>query len=424
MRFPNCDVLKMVKKYLLWKNGLLITILLLGIVYALPNIVSEQPIVQVSPPTDSQESFSELTERVKQILQQAKIDPIASKVNYQSLLLRFRDTDTQLKAKDRLSVALGDEYTVAVNFMSALPSWLHNIGAVPMTLGLDLRGGVHFSLELDVDGLLAQRLEGLVHNLSGYLRQEKIRYLTVGKQSSKRLSIIFQTSEQLSAANRLLGRQFPHLKFSPQQMNHRYQLQVEWTHAAVKVIQQRAVEQTMETLGKRINALGIAEPVIQRQGGNRILVDLPGIKDIGRAQQILGGTATVEFHLVDTHHDPRTVQAAVIPPDLRLYTYQGRLVLLNKQVALAGTSITNASLNFDEAGRVVVDINLGGGGESYFYRVTRENIGRPLATVYVETKQITRKVKGKLLKIPHQVERTINIATINSLYRPIFKFKG
>jgi preprotein translocase subunit SecD len=414
----------MLNKYPLWKNSLLLVLLILGFIYAAPNLFPEQPAVQISPSTAIMHvNLEALQTKVNALIKTVQISPVSEELNQQTLLLRFNNTDTQLKAKDILSSALGDDYTVAVNLLSSTPRWMQAIGASPMKLGLDLRGGVHFALEVDINNLVAQRMQGLAKNISENLQQARIRYLELTPKE-KQLSILFRDISSLTKAKSLLRQQFPAFDFAEATDNPK-QLVVVWSNQGLNSLRQLAIDQTINTLRNRINELGVAEPIVQQQGSNRILVDLPGVQDIARAQQILGGTATIEFRLVDTLHDPHLAQTNNLAPvGSQLYQYENQPVLLYKQVILTGNSITDASTSFDESGRSAVSISLGGGGESYFHQVTGENVGKPLAIVYVETKSSVKIVNGKITHIPRKVERIISIARIQTALPPNFQVTG
>lgn len=408
----------MLNKYPLWKNLLIVFILLLGFIYAAPNLFGDDPAVQISPPTTTKVDAS-LIDEVNDVLKKSGLNPLSAQQDNQNILIRFKDTDVQLKARDLLAQTLGADYTVAVNLAPATPKWLVAVGALPMKLGLDLRGGVHFALEVDVNAIVKQRMEGVVKNVSDSLREQKIRYAAV-LQQQKQLIVAFRDLATENAALDLLKRQFPEMQFTLQNQNNRFQIIGEWTQDGLSKLRQSAIDQTMTTLRHRVNELGVAEPVVQQQGPDRIAVDLPGIQDTARAQQILGGTATLEFRLVDIANDPR----GITPPGSHLYDYDGRPVLLKDQIILAGSSITDASASFGEDGRPSVNISLGGGGEGYFHRVTGENIGKPLAIVYVETKASTQVVNGQSVRVPHKVERVISVATIQSALPSHFQITG
>lgn len=408
----------MLNKYPLWKNLLIVFILLLGFIYAAPNLFGDDPAVQISPPTTTKVDTG-LIDKVNDALKKSGLNPLSAQQDNQNILIRFKDTDTQLKARDLLAQTLGEDYTVAVNLAPATPKWLVAAGALPMKLGLDLRGGVHFALEVDVNAVVKQRMEGVVKNVSDSLREQKIRYAAV-LQQQKQLMVAFRDLAAENAALDLLKRQFPEMQLIVQNQNNRFQIIGEWTQDGLNKLRQSAIDQTMTTLRHRVNELGVAEPVVQQQGPDRIAVDLPGVQDTARAQQILGGTATLEFRLVDIANDPR----GIVPPGSHLYDYDGRPVLLKDQIILAGSSITDASASFGEDGRPSVNISLGGGGEGYFHRVTGENIGKPLAIVYVETKAATQVVNGQTIRVPHKVERVISVATIQSALPSHFQITG
>lgn len=414
----------MLNKYPLWKNIFLLVLLLLGFIYAAPNLFPEQPAVQISPSTAIMHvDLEALQVKVNELIKTMHISPLSEELSHQTLLLRFSNTDTQLKAKDILASALGDNYTVAVNLISSTPRWMQAIGATPMKLGLDLRGGVHFALEVDINNLIAQRIQGLAKNINENLQQARIHYAELIPKENQ-LTILFRDTNQLKKAKNLLQQQFPGFDFT-EAIDNSKKLVVVWTKQGLNSLRQLALDQTINTLRNRINELGVAEPIVQQQGSNRILVDLPGVQDIARAQQILGGTATIEFRLVDTTHDPHLAEVNnAIPAGSQLYQYENQPVLLSKQVILTGNSITDASTSFDESGRSAVSISLGGGGESYFHQVTGENVGKPLAIVYVETKSSVKVVHGKMIHVPRKVERVISIARIQTALPPNFQVTG
>lgn len=413
----------MQNKYPLWKNLLLIGILLLGIIYALPNLYGDDPAVQISPPTGVSVNTA-LQDQVLNVLKSTEIPYKSLQQTGQELLVRFGNTDNQLRAKDAIKSALGDEYTVAINLAPATPAWLSSLGAQPMKLGLDLRGGVHFALEVDVNAVVAQRLEGAVKNIGDALRQADIRYAALFQQQNQ-IVIGFRDSASQASAVTLLQKQFAELQFTQLNQGDRFQLIGAWSQQGLNDLRQHAIDQTMNTLRNRVNELGVAEPVVQQQGANRIAVDLPGVQDTARAQQVLGGTATLEFRLVDLVHDASTAaQSGSVPANARLYNYNGRPTLLQNQVILTGNSITDASASFGEDGRPSVNISLGGGGESYFHRVTGQNIGKPLAIVYVETVMQSQVVNGKVVMTPKKIERVISVATIQSALPSNFEITG
>jgi preprotein translocase subunit SecD len=402
----------MMRRYQIW-NCILIVTLLVGCLYSLPNFFPEKPVVQIS----SEKNPTLLQNEVKRILSTLPDVSVRQENTQNGVLLHCLNPDTQSNLKDRLTSVLGEDVVITENRLPTIPGWLKKIGAIPMRLGLDLRGGIHFTLELDIDSLLVQRTQGLRKNIAGFLTQEKLRYTFVAIQTST-IVINFPDREALNLAKPKLIRQFQELNFSTDAQG--TTIQGTWTQQSLNTLHQHAIEQTINTLANRINELGISEPIIQQQGNNHIVVDMPGVQDSTRAEQILGGTASIEFHLVAPQDAQSAANTGVIPLGTRLYTYADRPVLLQDQVALSGSSITDASAGFDEMGRPDVMIRLGGGGENYFYRLTKANIGKPLAIVYTETKMI----KVNDTRIPKKTERVINIATIQSALANNFQVTG
>lgn len=403
----------MLRRYQIW-NCILVFTLLVGCLYSLPVFFPEKPVLQIS----SEKNPIALRNEVKRILRTLPDFSVQQEDTQNGVLLRCLNADTQLSLKDRLTSVLGEDVVITENRLPTIPGWLKKIGAVPMRLGLDLRGGIHFTLELDIDSLLVQRTQGLRKNIAGFLTQEKLRYTLVAIQAQT-IVINFPDREALNQAKPKLMRQFQELNFSTDAQG--INIRGAWTQQSLNTLHQHAIEQTINTLANRINELGISEPIIQQQGNNHIVVDMPGVQDSTRAEQILGGTASIEFHLVAPQDAQSAANTGVIPLGTRLYTYADRPVLLQDQVALSGSSITDASAGFDEMGRPDVMIRLGGGGENYFYRLTKANIGKPLAIVYTETKMIKANDKTR---IPKKTERVINIATIQSALANNFQVTG
>lgn len=409
-------------KYPWWKYAFILVVLLFGILYSVPNLFPDEVAVQVSArsgtPVDKK-----VMDNLKQVL-------TTNDITYKSmepeakgyLLIRFNSAEDQLKADDLIRVALGDDYTVALNLASTTPDWLSAIGAEPMKLGLDLRGGVHFLLAVDVDTLLKTRQNGNLRGLGSELRRAMIRYRELSLGPNNSIILNFRDEASQSKAADVIRQNFPDLTIKTYTNLDGYGITAQLSQQAVLAAQDAAIEQTTDVLRKRINALGIAEPVVQRQGAERISVDLPGVQDTARAKLILGGTATLEFHLVDTEHD--ATDTSNVPLGSKLYRFENTPVLLKNQSILSGSSITNAASNIGQDGRPSVDIRLGGGGEAAFYRITGENIGKPLATVYIETLMQPTIVDGKQSFVARKTERIINIATIQSALPSSFQITG
>lgn len=412
----------MQNKYPLWKNFALLLIAVIGLIYSIPNLYSEDPAVQVS--SQSQIDMTQLTQEVTDVLEQAKLDYISMTDDNERLEIRFASTDTQLLARDAIKNHLGSQYTVALNLVPATPNWLRKIGAEPMKQGLDLRGGVHFLLEVDVDSVVKRRYEGLMKNVGQDLREEGIRYAGIRYLADKGVSIRFRTPEAANDALDKVHDNFPGLVFTKSQDN--MMITASLSPTELSNIRQTTIEQTMSILRNRVNELGVGEAVVQQQGATRVAVDLPGIQDAARAKQILGGTATLQFHLVDQENDAQVAkQTGVIPVNSKLYMMDGQPILLKRQVVLSGDSITSAVSSFDQqTATPAVQIQLGGGGESLFTKITRENIGKRMAIVFVETKTSMQTVDGVEKRTTHREERVISAPVIQNALGSNFQITG
>ncbi|HEV2614306.1 MAG TPA: protein translocase subunit SecD [Gammaproteobacteria bacterium] len=413
-------------RYPLWKNILLVIIVILGFLYASPNLFGDDASVQVSGKHGAMINSAVLTQ-VENVLSQQQLPYKSAKIENQenqNILVRFNNTDTQLKASDFIKAALGDDYTVALSLAPATPDWLTSIGALPMKLGLDLRGGVHFLINVDIDSVISRRQQGVVTSMIADLRDKHIRYSNVVLQNDNSILLTFRDADQKTAALDFLRSEFPDLTPTDTSAGNTYSLSAVLSQAGLEKIREYTLDQTMTTLRNRVNELGVSDAIVQQQGSDRVSVDLPGIQDTAHAKDILGGTATVEFHMVNTTSDPQTAMSGFAPPGSTLYQFEGRPVLLQNQVLLTGSSITDASASFDDAGRPSVNIRLGGGGESLFNRVTAQNVGNPMATVFIETTFDTKIVDGKPVKVPQKTEKIINIATIQSALGNNFQVTG
>lgn len=411
-------------RYPLWRYLLIIFLVVFGIVYALPNIYGEDPAIQVSTQNASVLP-ADTTKKITDALSKQQISYLsAEQQTPHNLLIRFSDTESQLKAQDVIQATLGSNYVVALNLAPRTPAWLTAIGAKPMKLGLDLRGGIHFLLKVDVNAMLKERASGDIHAMGQTLREANIRY--AGIRSTKNgLSIRFRKQSDLKDALPVLKKQYPNYTYKQTEQGGYSVLSALMTPQNLVQLEQYAVEQNLATLRNRVNALGIGEPVIQQQGKDQISVDLPGIQDTARAKNIIGKVATVRLQLEDLEHDAVTAkQTGVVPFGDTLYTYEGRPVLIKNQVILRGSSITDATPTLDENGRPSVSIRLSGSGISYFNKVTAANVGKPLATIYVETKTSKQIENGKVVTKARQVEKVINVATIQQALGTNFQITG
>ena len=412
----------MQNKYPLWKNIALFVVAVLGLIYSIPNLYSDDPAVQISSETTV--DTEQLKQDVIDILDRAHIEYDRINESNERVEVRFNSTDTQLLASDLIKKELGAGYTVALNLVPATPNWLSRIGAVPMKQGLDLRGGVHFLLEVDVESVVKRRYEGLMKNLGQDLRELGVRYSGIRYISNKGVEVRFRTPDAMLNALSELKNNYSGTVFTKSPETNLFTIAL--TPTELNSIRQSTIEQTMSILRNRVNELGIGEAVVQQQGAKRIAVDLPGIQDAARAQQILGGTATLEFHMVDQDNDPIVAkQTGAIPVNSKLYVMEGQPLLLKRQIILSGDAITSASSGFDQqTASSSVQIQLGGGGESLFIKTTRDNIGKRMAIVFVETKATLQKINGEEKRATHREERVISVAVIQNALGNNFQITG
>jgi len=403
-----------------WKNVLVIALLVFGILYSIPNLYGNDPAVQISSSTPTP-------------LEQAQADEVAASINNAGfamkgfefkdgrILARFNNTDEQLKAADLLRDKLSGKATVALNLASATPAWLNALNAKPMYLGLDLRGGVHFLLEVDMDTALKQAEERYNNDIRTAFRDAKVRYQSVAKEADG-IKISLANEEAKIAAVEILNKDFRNLDIKETGEN---ELTVNIPERYIKEIKKNALAQNITTLRNRINELGVAEPIIQQQGDSRIVVQLPGVQDTAHAKELLGTTATLEYRLVDVEHD---VQAAVeghVPVGSRIYPDKnGRPVLLKRAVIVTGDQITDASSGLDQNGSAAVFITLDSVGAKKMGKFTQENIGKPMAVVFIEYKSETKVVNGEKVQHKEKVEKVISVATIRDTFSKRFQTTG
>lgn len=412
----------MQNKYPLWKNLMIVFIAIVGFIYALPNLYTENPVVQISSETPV--DYDELSNQIQNLLKKNKIAYSSIAAQDQNVQVVFSSTDSQLYARDAIKNALGNHYTVALNLVSSTPKWMHALYAQPMKQGLDLRGGVHFLLEVDVESVISRRYEGIMKNVGQVLREAGIRYSGIRYLADKGINLRFRDAQSMDdALSKLKSSQADVDIVKSKSQN---ELFVAITPAELNSIRQHTIEQTMSILRNRVNELGVGEAVVQQQGATRVAVDLPGIQDAARAKQILGGTATLQFYLVDQDNNPQIAkQTGSIPVSDKLYMMDEQPILLKRQVVLSGDSITSATSSVDQqTATPAVQIQLGGGGESLFTKTTRENIGKRMAIVYVETKNNIQMINGVESRVTHREERVISAPVIQSALGNNFQITG
>lgn len=413
----------MLNQYPLWKYILLVIVILFASIYALPNLYGEDPAVQISHRTKSLVEGDKIS--IEQIIKSKDIVLKSAELNQGHLLLRFNDTETQLVAAEALKVALDKQYLIALNLAPATPGWLRALNAAPMYLGLDLRGGVHFLMEVDMVAAVKRLEESLLSDIRSYLREEKIRYRGV-RHDAEGLHINFRDLEHLQQAAEKLPREFRELNFSEDENT--LTINAKLTEIAVREEKKSALQQNIITLRNRVNELGVAEPVIQQQGDSRIVVQLPGIQDTAGAKKILGATATLEFRMAEgTRADwIEAKESGRTPLNATLYYERdGSPVLLNRRVIITGDQIVDAASTFDQQkGVPAVSVRLNGKGAKKMGETTRENLGNPMAVVFIENKVQTKHVGDTITKHRSTTKEVISVATIQGLFSAQFQITG
>ena len=411
----------MLNRYPLWKNLMVIFLVAIGILYALPNLYGEDPAVQISG-TRGQEADSGVLSEVQTVLKDNHLTTKSVVLENGSILVRFDNTDAQLLAKDKITEKLGTNYSVALNLAPATPKWLSSIGGNPMKWGLDLRGGVRFLMEVDMNSALSKRQEQLQDSLRTELRKEKYQYSAIKSAENFSTIVTLANPDQLSDVQRYLRKQYPTLDIRAISDN---TLSLALSDAALNEARESAIEQNLSILRKRVTELGVAEAVIQRQGAERIVVELPGVQDTARAKEILGATATLEFRLVNGNANLDAAARGMVTSDSEVkYDRNNRPIVLYKRAVLGGEHITNASSGVDQnTSRPQVSVTLDSEGGEIMSQTTRANIQKPMATLYVEYKDSGKKDEnGKTILQKH--EEVINVATIQGRFGSQFQITG
>jgi preprotein translocase subunit SecD len=370
-------------RYPLWKYLLILAVLLAGLIYTLPNFFGESPAVQVLPLRASQKADTALLGRVEAVLKAANLNAEMIALDGNTIKARFADTDLQLKAKDQLKTQLGEDYVVALNLLPRSPHWLTSLHALPMYLGLDLRGGVHFLLQVDMKAALDKAMEAATGDIRVALRDENIAYSGVSREGHL-LLVKFRDAGSRSKGLEHLKQRFADYALSAREEGGEFLLQAQLKPEAELRLQASAVQQNLLTLRNRVNELGVAEPVIQQQGADRVVVQLPGVQDTARAKDILGRTATLEVRMVDEEH--QAIAGAAAPFGTEMFKERdGTALLVKKQVILTGERINDAQPGFDNrSNEAAVHINLDGVGARKFKDATRENVGKRMAIILFE----------------------------------------
>ena len=413
----------MLNKYPLWKYLLILLVIALGVVYALPNLYPDDPALQLSTQKTTTVVDQRTLTTAETALKNAGITLKEAGLTSAGGTLRFNNGEDQLAAKPVIAAALGENYVVALNLVPTTPEWLSSIGAGPAKLGLDLRGGVHFLLEVDTPAALKQRLDVAASEMKNSLRTERIRYRSV-EVTNGVMSIRFLREEDQQAALELLQDEFSEYVYNTSNQGSDYFVEIGFTEAAGAEVEAYALQQNLTTLRNRVNELGVAEPLVQRQGSNRIVVELPGVQDTAAAKRIIGATANLEFRL-EAGLDANA-------SDIDTLTFRdgsGRTARLERDVIITGDSVADANSSFDENGRPQVNISLDGKGGSQMARVTRTAVGRNMAVVFIEHKSRSRFVEdenGELTEVrrSYSEKNIISLATIQTTLGNSFRITG
>mgnify|MGYP001156745694 FL=1 len=409
------------KRYGLWKYLLILLVLCFGVIYSLPNLYAPDPAVQISYTSSSQTADTFLADKVKELIEKQNLEAkIELEKDY--VLVRTNSYQNQLIIKDILSTAMINDVVIALNLAPTTPKWLMDIGANPMKLGLDLRGGVHFLMQVDTETAIKNRQDGTLQDLRRRFREEKIRYSQAGVESDASIYLKFNNPDVLQKAEEFISDNYSQFNFPL--ISDAMSLRLVLSDVEIEQIESDAIDQNLTTLRNRVNELGVSEPIVQRQGKKRIVVQLPGIQDTAEAKNILGKTATLEFHLEAQMDTPRSRKTS--------YPYRngmGAPAFLQDAIILGGDQVATAQASFDENGLPQVNITLDGEGGSKMHRATRGNIGKRLGVLFVEQKTRTvyeRDVEGKQIPVQesYEVKEIISLATIRAALGTTFRITG
>ncbi|HDS1779357.1 TPA: protein translocase subunit SecD [Pseudomonas putida] len=416
----------MLNKYPLWKYALIVLVLVVGFIYSAPNLYPDDPAVQISGASSALQVNQADLDRVSKALVDAKIAVKGVSLGEKgSGLIRLTNQEDQLPAKDVVRKALGDDYVVALNLAQTTPQWLRNLGASPMKLGLDLSGGVHFLLEVDMDKAMTARMKVYEGEVKTLLRKERVRYRSLPQQDGG-IMLGFADDATREQARALIRKNFNDFDLTTTERNELAVLRLALTQAKVAEIREYSIKQNLTTVRNRVNELGVAEPLVQRQGANRIVVELPGVQDTAEAKRILGKTANLEFRF---GAEPGASKATT---EVFEFRERGRSAAVERGLIITGDQVTDAQASFDEHGSPQVNIRLDGHGGELMSRATRSNVGRSMAVIFIEQKPVTRYVKQTVGGVEKDVavqsfveeKKIISLATIQSPLGSQFRITG
>ena len=391
---------------------MVVLIIAIGGFYAIPNLFGEDHAVQVIATRGAEVTASTQT-TIVDLLESKGIAVKRTELENGQLLVRVQNSEQQLIAKEAIAEQLGQKYTVALNLAPATPQWLEAVGGTPMKLGLDLRGGVHFLMEVDMGEAIRKMEEAKIADFRSQLREEKIRYAGIRK-TPKGIEIKFRNADSVEKAERFLKTRSKDMVYTDTSQGNEFALLAAMSDVYLKQIKEEALQQNITTIRNRVNELGVAEPVVQRQGAERIIVELPGVQDTARAKEILGATASIEFRMVDDKADVNAAASGRVPAGAEVYQRrEGGIAVLKKEVMLTGDHITGAQPTFDQYSRPQVAINLDAKGGTIFSNVTKDNIGKPMATLFIEYKDSGTRNPDGTVKMT-RIEEVISVATIQA----------
>ncbi len=406
-----------------WKNVLVAVVVLFGLLFALPNVFGDDPAVQISLETTA--ALDDLAvKQVEGILLQANIQHEPAYLDEGRVMVRFANVEGQLRALDLLREDLGTSYVVALTLAPRTPGWLRDIGLEPMSLGLDLRGGVYFLYEVDMEAAIGQALDRYESDFRSMLRDERIRYTSV-RRDGNRVIVTLRSQEDMRSAEEVIREADPDLVVNTSGAADAWDVRVRMSDDQVRQRQDFAIQQNTVTLRNRVNELGVAEPVVQRQGVDRIVVQLPGVQDPAQAERVLGATATLEFRLVDENNNPIEAQRrGRAPLGSKLYKRRdGSPVLLKRDVIVTGDQLTDAAAGFSE-GQSAVFVDLDAKGARKMGETTRQNLNKGMAVVFIEQKRDTVERAGEMVSVTRIEEEVISVATIRGVFSSSFMITG
>ena len=413
------------KPFGIWKYFLILVVLSFGLIYASPNLYAPDPAIQISYNDSTLSPDLKLQRRLTKVLEnnisENKVPEV--EIHESFALIRLASPEEQLRVKDLFST-VGDDLIVALNLAPTTPEWLKNIGGEPLKLGLDLRGGVHFLMEVDTKTALSNRQNGTLLDIRRKLREEKIRYNSLFVEKDQTIKLKVTQESVFDKATELLEDEYPQFAISYTEVGNQFEISLRLTDQEIEQIEADAIDQNLTTLRNRVNELGVSEPIVQRQGKKRIIVELPGIQDTAEAKKILGKTATLEFHLEAEHDTPRTRKTSYPHRDKRMGISE-----LQDQIIIGGDQVATAQASFDESGMPQVNITLDGAGGARMHRATRGNIGKRLGVLFVEQRNKTsfkRDAQGNQVAVQQTFEtkEIISLATIQAALGTQFRITG